>query len=241
MDIDNAKERKVLILLNLLVAVVLLMSGIFEPYELIELEAHYVMILRVMSIVSTIFTEVLVFYFYAVSLARTHSELRLLANTDALTNISNRRVLFEQGEKFTCIYEKYDKTFSLMILDIDHFKRINDEYGHPAGDKVLKEISTVISENVRKEDLVCRYGGEEFAILFKNMGHENRSSIENIKNKIKEHLFTINEDTSISLTFSAGVVTYNSKVTSFDELVKKADALLYEAKRTGRDKIIYDK
>lgn len=240
MDIRNLIEKKLLIFLNSFTAITLLLSVVIKPLEIIELDEHYVIILKVMSIFSTIFIEVLVFYFYAISLAKTHAELRLLANTDALTNISNRRVLFEQGEMLACIYTKYEKTFTLMILDIDHFKLINDKYGHPAGDSVLKEISDVISQNIRKEDLVCRYGGEEFAILFKNMTHDNHKTIENIRQIMNDHLFTVGEGIFTSITFSAGVVTYSEEFGGFDELVKRADTLLYEAKTLGRNIVRYD-
>ena len=240
LDIRNSKEKMLLVFLNSFAAIALLLSGVIKPLELIELGDEYILIIKEMSIVSTIFTEILVFYFYAVSLAKTNSELRLLANTDALTNISNRRVLFEQGEMLANIYSKYEKTFTLMILDIDHFKIINDKYGHPAGDSVLKEISSVISENIRKEDFVCRYGGEEFAIIFRNLTQENYKNIENIKNTMNSHLFNVGDGKYTSLTFSAGVATYNAKMLSFDELVKRADTLLYEAKKLGRNYIKYE-
>lgn len=240
MDIGNTTEKKLLILLNSFSAMTLLLTVILKPLELIELDEEYVIILKVMSIFSTIFIEALVFYFYAMSLAKTHSELKLLANTDALTNISNRRVLFEQGEMLACIHSKYEKTFTLMILDIDHFKIINDKYGHPAGDAVLKEISYVISQNIRKEDLVCRYGGEEFAILFKNMNHDNHKTIENIRQVMNDHLFNVGDGLFTSITFSAGVVTYSDEIGGFDELVKRADSLLYEAKTLGRNLVRYD-
>ncbi|WKY47692.1 diguanylate cyclase [Eubacteriaceae bacterium ES3] len=241
LDIEDPTELKVLIFLNSLAAIVVLLSSIIWPLELIELENEYIIVLRIMSTISTLVTEILVFYFYANSLAKTHAELRLLANTDALTNVSNRRVLFEQGEKLVSIHAKYRKTFTLMILDIDHFKEVNDKYGHPAGDVVLKEISKIISENIRKEDLVCRYGGEEFAVLYKNMDQNHRENIETIKKKVKDHKFMVDEESYLKLTFSAGVVTCNEDVVHFDELVKKADALLYQAKTSGRDQIVYDK
>lgn len=163
----------------------------------------------------------------------------LLANTDALTNSFNRRRLFEIGEELFNIYKKHNHGFSLMILDIDHFKRINDTYGHPVGDEVLREVSNLIEKSIRREDLLCRYGGEEFAILFKNLEGSKRETIEAIKDRIGKHSFVISDDIVIELTISAGVVSSSDEITDFDDLVKKADALLYMAKQSGRNRIQY--
>lgn len=240
LDIHEPSDRKMLVFLNSLTVVLLMLSSVVSPLELITLNEKYILLLRMMSVASTVGVEILFFYFYASSLAKTYSELKMLANTDALTNMANRRALFEQGAMLVSIHAKYGKAFTLMILDIDHFKLVNDQYGHPAGDEVLKEMSRIISENIRKGDLVCRYGGEEFAVLYKNMDQDHRQSIENIKKKINAHRFSIAEGVHVSLTFSAGVITYNANVGSFDELVRKADALLYEAKESGRNRIIFD-
>lgn len=239
-DIENSVEKKILIGINVLAAGLALVFGLLKPLELISLTSEQVVVFRAMSIISTVFTEILVFYFYASSLAKTHRELKVLANTNALTRIANRRVLFEQGELMMGIFTKYQKPFTLMILDIDHFKQINDQYGHPAGDKVLIELTKVISENIRKEDLVSRYGGEEFAVIFRNMDSESRHIITNIKDKLDAFQFSVNDTVKISLTISAGVATCHGRERKFEDIVKRADDLLYKAKQTGRNKIVFD-
>lgn len=240
-DFEIKKERNYLIVLNALITILLVASEMIAPMECIYLEDHYIHFLSILTVISTICIEILVFYFYASNLSRTHKELKLLANTDALTNISNRRVLFEQGEALFHICHKYNKSFALMILDIDYFKKINDQYGHPAGDEVLKELTQLISNHIRKEDLFCRYGGEEFAVLLKNVHGEYQNIIETLKHLIEEHAFQVNEDTFVELTVSIGVVACKERFRSFDELVNKADAMLYQAKETGRNKIVYYK
>ncbi len=240
MDIGNPREKKVLIGINVAVCLLIGAFGIIEPLEIVVLSQEYVRILKIMSIVSTVLAEVLVFYFYASSLYKTHGKLRILANTDALTQVANRRVLFDQGELLFDLCYQYGRSFTLMILDIDYFKSINDKYGHPAGDSVLKELCDLIAENIRKEDMLCRYGGEEFAILFRNTDVDHKHIIQKIQDRINHHEFKVVDKQYIHLTVSAGVVVCNKSAKTFDDLVKKADALLYQAKVEGRNRIYYD-
>jgi diguanylate cyclase (GGDEF)-like protein len=214
-------------------------SGMVKPKELLTLNEGVVEVTRMMTILLTFLVELLVFYFYALNLLRTHKELRILANTDELTNIANRRVLFERGEEMFNLSHKYQKSFMLMILDIDHFKSINDQYGHPAGDKVLKELTQLISEKIRTEDLICRYGGEEFAIIFRNVSEEELSIVKGIRERIANHHFYVTEDTYVTITFSAGAVLFQEEANSFGDLVMSADKLLYKAKVAGRNRVFF--
>lgn len=239
LDFSNDVEKRILMFISVLICIVVIGFAVIQPLELIPLEKHYSDHLRFMSVISTMISEILVFYFYVNSLHKTNKELMLLANTDSLTNVSNRRRLFETGEELFNLYKKHQQGFSLMIFDIDHFKKINDTYGHPVGDEVLKEITHLIEHSIRKEDLLCRYGGEEFAILFKNIEGSKKEIIESIKDRISHHSFVISDEIVIELTISAGVVTSNDEVKDFDDLVKKADGLLYLAKQSGRNRIQY--
>ena len=239
LDFSEEVEKRVLMAISIFICLVVLVFAVVEPMELIILEKTYINILRFMSVISTMISEILVFYFYVNSLHKTNRELMFLANTDALTNVSNRRRLFETGEELFKLYKKHHQDFTLMILDIDHFKRVNDNYGHPVGDEVLVGMSDLIEGSIRKEDLLCRYGGEEFAILFRNLPGKNREIIEAIKDRISQHTFVVEGEIEIDLTISAGVVSSSDQVHDFDDLVKKADALLYEAKQAGRNRIHY--
>lgn len=240
LDLGSSDEKKVLIYSNLFVAVISLASTLLTPLQWLPLQPVYVTLFRTLTISSTLLMEVLVFYMYARDLNQTHNELKLLANTDALTNISNRRVLFEQGEMLYHIHSKYKKPFALVLIDIDHFKIINDQYGHPAGDAVLQEMTALISQNIRKEDLLCRYGGEEFAILLRNVDENYIAIIKAVKETIERHRFYVDKDTAVSITVSGGVVLCKYNCQSFESLVQKADKLLYEAKESGRNKIVFE-
>ncbi|MBI9010899.1 MAG: diguanylate cyclase [Clostridiales bacterium] len=239
-DLEIKREKASLIWISIIVSGLIVFTGVVDPIEKLTLESHFIQILRVMTITMTFFVQLLVFYFYAFTLSKTTKELRLLANTDALTNVSNRRVLFDQGALLYDIYHKYNKTFTLMILDLDHFKVINDKYGHPIGDKVLKELTELISKSIRKQDLLCRYGGEEFAILLKDLKNNQKLIINTIRDKIANHRFYVNEKEYIQITFSAGVITCKENYSDFIDLVVNTDKLLYKAKATGRNRIIFD-
>lgn len=173
------------------------------------------------------------------------SELRLesdkykeLSNTDALTGVSNRVGFAKRLNAITDGDNDQLLGYALMVLDIDHFKAVNDEHGHDVGDKVLKEFAEKISTFIRADDSFARWGGEEFVILahVKNPGSENVLA-EKIRTKIEETGFL--DSSSIKLTLSIGVAT-TKLGESFDELFKRADKNLYKAKRGGRNQVVYD-
>lgn len=237
-DLTIEREKKSLITINTITSLLILTIGIIKPYQLISLNSITVEVFKFTTIISTFVAEILVFYFYAHNLSTTHKELQLLANTDGLTNIANRRVLFAKGQELFDAHSKNKQPFMLMILDIDFFKSINDQYGHPIGDKILKEVSSLISSTARKDDLLCRYGGEEFAIIFRNIDYESSKRISSIRDKITDHHFYISKCDYISVTFSAGVVTCDHVFSNFDDMVISADKLLYKAKSSGRNRIV---
>ncbi len=239
-DLDKSSEKKGLVIIQIIVTIMVIFSGVGKPHQLIALNASYISIMRFITIVMTFLVEVFVFYFYASSLSRTHRELKFMAHTDVLTNISNRRVLFEQGESLYRISAKYNRPFTLMIIDIDYFKKINDTYGHPAGDKILKEMTECIQKTIRIEDLLCRYGGEEFAILFKNIEVSHNSRILSILKEIESHTFYVDENTPVKITISAGAASCTASYKSFDDMVIRVDQLLYQAKESGRNCVILD-
>ncbi len=134
--------------------------------------------------------------------------------------------------------KRYGKNLWLAILDIDYFKNINDRFGHQVGDNVLKEVAKVIEKSLRNKDTVFRIGGEEFAIIFKELSYE---SVKKILNRIRERVAKQSFDLiDEKITISIGVAKL-SKDDSVKTLYLRADKLLYEAKRSGRDKIIIQK
>ncbi|WP_456479878.1 GGDEF domain-containing protein [Nautilia sp.] len=166
-------------------------------------------------------------------------KLKKLAMIDELTQIFNRRAFFKLGEQM--LYQSYatNKQTSIIMLDIDFFKRINDTYGHKAGDVVLKNFAQNVKKIIRKNDLFARIGGEEFAILLYDINNNEITNIaENILNRIRNTKIKLDGKNEISITVSMGVYTVKTDDTIQEALIN-ADKALYKAKVSGRDKVIY--
>lgn len=164
---------------------------------------------------------------------RSNEKLRYISITDQLTGLYNRRKIDEML-KFEVYLSKKDKIpLSIIILDIDHFKRVNDNYGHLEGDKILKEIGNVIKKNLRKSDTVGRWGGEEFIIVCINTALDNAKIVaEKLRNKISEHDFGID----LEITASMGVSQLSENGNIY-EVISCADRALYNAKTNGRNRV----
>ena len=175
-------------------------------------------------------------------LMENNKKLELLTFTDSLTDLFNRRHFDNALGKELAHTQRHQGTFSLMMIDLDHFKQINDGYGHSAGDKVLLETAKIITNNVRKSDIVCRVGGEEFAIIFRQAGsQEVRSIAENLRTKVEQHPI-INHDQTISITASIGIATFRGDAETDctqDQLYKHADSAMYHSKNQGRNQITH--
>ncbi|MDR5873539.1 diguanylate cyclase [Halomonas sp. CUBES01] len=175
---------------------------------------------------------------------RKQLEEKLLAQamTDPLTGVFNRRYLQSQATNEISRGLRSNTPLSLITIDIDHFKRINDEYGHDAGDEVLKRLTTVVSGLLRQEDLLCRVGGEEFAILLPNTAISQAEQIaERIRTTIDTHEVTIEHEgdhQTLHITASFGVTHVELNETTLKAALKRADKGLYEAKETGRNRIV---
>lgn len=159
------------------------------------------------------------------------------ANTDTLTKLFNRRSFDNILEKAISLYHESNLYFSLVIIDLDDFKKLNDTYGHPAGDEVLRVFGRILQNNMRQEDSAFRYGGEEFAIIASGDKVENiRLFVDRIHKEAREKVI-IFEDQKISFTFSAGLVCIQ-KSFSKDDLISAADQALYHAKKRGKNQIV---
>jgi diguanylate cyclase (GGDEF)-like protein len=160
-----------------------------------------------------------------------------LAITDPLTGLSNRRQLLDLAEREVEHANRYQRTLSLIIFDLDHFKRVNDTFGHAAGDKVLVTISTFVQSTVRKCDIIGRYGGEEFALLLPETEGQNALTMfERIRRAIEEMKIEL-DGQAASVTISAGIAEVNllSRGDSLETLLDRADKALYAAKAAGRN------
>jgi len=164
-----------------------------------------------------------------------HEEIYRLTTVDGLTQIYNKRYFMEVLDREISRSHRYGRELSLIMFDIDHFKNVNDTYGHLAGDHVLKHLASVIKNRIRREDIMARYGGEEFAIILPEIDSYNaRQFAEKIRRLVEKTVFKF-EDTVIPVTISIGVATSNADTNAPEEFIKIADENLYEAKRRGRN------
>ncbi|MFO7930368.1 MAG: sensor domain-containing diguanylate cyclase [Thermodesulfobacteriota bacterium] len=165
-------------------------------------------------------------------------QLQVMTRTDDLTGLFNRRYFMERMKEEIDRAERYNFSFSLIIFDIDHFKNINDRYGHPAGDKVLSSLSRICRENLRKTDIPARIGGEEFGIILPGCGIEQAGiSAERLRKNIAAGLFEF-EGKEINCTISLGVAEYDGYGQCLEDLMRRADQALYQAKNTGRNRVV---
>lgn len=164
-------------------------------------------------------------------LAAINSDLVFQANTDCLTGIANRKYIQETLSEHIQLYQTVGETFSLMMLDIDYFKRVNDTYGHQVGDEVLVKVASVLSDFTRSNQIVGRFGGEEFIILLPGTNPKNSLAAAGRINRIIE---ASNWSEVGSLTVSIGVATFASGDTDAS-ILNKADEALYYAKNNGRN------
>ncbi len=155
---------------------------------------------------------------------------------DVLTKIGNRAMIETKAPEFFTLSKKFDRPLSLIIFDIDYFKKVNDTYGHLAGDMILRKVAKLSKSCVRLRDLLVRFGGEEFCILLSSSIDRAKGAIENIRKKIEKHVFK-HENQEIRITISAGVATQLEKDTQWQDIYVRADKLLYKAKKEGRNKV----
>lgn len=171
------------------------------------------------------------------------NKIEEIAIKDALTGVYNRRYVFDRLYKMYSEYTRTKNEFAIGILDIDHFKKINDNYGHLGGDYILKEFTKLIESMIRDYDLLGRYGGEEFIVVFPNTSKENAAKvIDRILKRIRDEVF-VYQNQDIQFTFSGGICdSYEIDINEFtiETLIECADDRLYRAKRGGRDNIVLD-
>jgi len=175
----------------------------------------------------------------AVSLenAEIYKQKEQMAITDSLTGLYNRRFFKERMEEMVSRSGRYQKQLAVMMFDIDHFKNINDTYGHPVGDVVLKRVAQILQDSMRKIDLVARYGGEEFVLILDSV--DEAASVRKAE-EVRELIAGVNMESTLGnfkITASVGISMYPSDASTDSELIEKADEALYASKRNGRDRV----
>jgi diguanylate cyclase (GGDEF)-like protein len=164
-----------------------------------------------------------------------HAQLREQAERDPLTGVHNRRYLARELERLT--HEQMAGRLSLAVLDVDHFKTINDRFGHPAGDQVLIRIASLLSDHLRESDSIIRSGGEEFIILMpRTDANAATACCERIRRAVNTEAWSSVAD-GLNVTTSLGVATTDDP-TDLEAVIRLADQRLYEAKRNGRDRVV---
>jgi len=167
------------------------------------------------------------------ALRESEARLRDLASRDALTGLFNRRMLVERLEEEMRRSRRSQRPFSIAMLDLDHFKRVNDELGHQTGDEVLKAFSEDLTQRLRKTDFVGRWGGEEFLVI---LPETNETTARQLLDEVRKHVGR-ERDGLPTFTVSVGLAEYPTRASEVTPLVAAADARLYEAKRAGRNSV----
>jgi diguanylate cyclase (GGDEF)-like protein len=160
--------------------------------------------------------------------------------TDALTGLANRRSFYSKAK--LALYEviKQKSSLCLAVVDIDYFKKVNDTYGHDIGDEVLVKIAKLMNNNTRDTDVLGRIGGEEFALILKNLTKENGiKRLETIRHSIGSISIILSTGESLSLSVSIGCTDIIPETKNINEMVKQADIALYRAKEKGRNRTVY--
>jgi diguanylate cyclase (GGDEF)-like protein len=169
---------------------------------------------------------------------RTERALEVLARQDVLTGVPNRRAFLELADAEFARARRYARPMSLVAIDIDHFKHVNDRFGHAAGDAVLKDLCACATATLRQQDIFARLGGEEFAILVPETDGTGAQVVaERLRHAVSQRAVG-HDGHEMRYTFSAGVATMDSADATIEATLRRADAALYDAKRSGRDRTV---
>lgn len=174
------------------------------------------------------------------SLEKANQQIEFLANTDQLTGVNNRRAFELIAEREIKKTRRYQNPLSLLIIDLDYFKKVNDQYGHESGDFILNDFAMLCQKLIRQSDSLCRIGGEEFTVLLPMTDETGAYNIaEKISNSIAAHDFYLKkQNCHVKISVSIGLSFLTEKTHSIDELLVQADSALYKAKGNGRNQVV---
>ena len=209
----------------------ILISYYLMKYFNIWLEVIYPLMLALLAFISAFIVKYLI-------KSRDFEQQYKLATTDGLTELYNHRYFQEQMLMMVENAKRYGREFSLIILDIDFFKKFNDTFGHQAGDAVLRQVAHTLKKNVRATDIVCRYGGEEMSIILPNTPKEEAAgTAQKICDRVASNRYKLSNDREGQVTISLGVATYPHDGATPSEIIECADKRLYSAKNSGRNRV----
>ncbi len=212
---------------------------LYSVFTLILMQTFNIWVTIIFPFITTITTFILIYCEKYLLKSKDYEQTYKLAVTDGLTQIYNHRYFQEQMIININNYNRYGQVFSIIIMDIDFFKKFNDTYGHQSGDCVLKQVAAILKKNSRTSDVVCRYGGEEMTIILTNT---NKKDAEITANKIcqavRNNKFTLANGEKVNVTISVGVATVGENGNTPQEIIEYSDKCLYKAKETGRNKVV---
>jgi diguanylate cyclase (GGDEF)-like protein len=170
---------------------------------------------------------------------RLYARMEHMATRDGLTGLINHRAFQEQLEQALARCRRGNRPLTLMLCDIDHFKKVNDTHGHPIGDEVLRRVASVLATEARCTDVTARYGGEEFAVVMEDTDAAGGMQVaERIRHAVGDQSVAT-ERGPLQVTLSAGLATFSADASERAELIKRADTALYQAKRAGRNRCLH--
>lgn len=186
---------------------------------------------------ASLLVTLIILFIANLTLGRYQRRLELMASTDKLTGVANRQAFEARFKQAVQLAHKHQQPLSLVMLDIDHFKQINDNYGHSIGDLVLKSVSLMLKQHFAERDVVCRWGGEEFILLLEQQElTQAAAEAELLRSKISERILQVNH-TELVVTVSSGVAQLQAD-DSAEQLINRVDSALYQAKEYGRNKVV---
>lgn len=166
-------------------------------------------------------------------------KLSHLATTDPLTGLANRRFVLETMQTLAAQSERNQTPLGVILLDVDHFKQVNDTYGHPVGDLILQQVAHLLQASIRAYDIAARFGGEEFLVLCADTDVPTTVQVaERIRTVVAEHVFTTPQGATLRVTVSLGVQASITTPQAMMQLIEAADQALYQAKQTGRNRVV---
>ncbi|OCL27066.1 hypothetical protein U472_06175 [Orenia metallireducens] len=231
----NISQNKKWLYMNIVNVAVITIELLF-----VVKERNLVLESTIYFMIMSIITGLLVYHFsnYITVSNSLYKRFKIEATQDFLTGLNNVRSFDNKLNNIINQLQKNQKNLSIIILDIDHFKKINDTYGHLAGDSILKELAKVLSNSCRDFDIVSRTGGEEFCILLPDCPNQMAIAVaERIRKNVEKHQFVLANQQKVHITVSVGITTYPDKTRNLDNIVEEADHALYQAKQTGRNRV----
>ena len=235
----NYQQRNVIVVLQA-VGIVLIYAGLFSWTHtggFISLPPHWLAWLQFSNILVSFSTLALISYYFREASLHSEQSMAELAHTDQLTRLPNRHRLWErlEGERLRSAHQQ--QSFVLVMADIDHFKAINDQYGHETGDRVLRHVSELLTACLREQDTVGRWGGEEFLLILPQMQQaDGLRAAERMREAVTKSTMLL-EGRGVSVTLSFGVAACTPG-TDLDACLREADAALYRAKAAGRNRVM---